>query len=164
MHLLVVRTKISNASTSEAINAAAKAAGVNADELAARLANYGEVNAPAVAVCVDSMLPTSGSNWAEASSQRATVDAARRAFLATYSQTTLSASAVARAAATAPDQQRADRAIALADSMHLLVVRTKSSNRLHLKADFETKIAAEAAAVAILKANLDRFICEISAK
>jgi hypothetical protein len=47
---------------------------------------------------------------------------------------------------------------------HLLVVRFKSSNRLFLKAEFQTKIAAEAAAMAILKANFDRFICEISAK
>jgi hypothetical protein len=44
---------------------------------------------------------------------------------------------------------------------HLLVVRTKSSNRLHLKAEFETKAAAHAAAHAILRAN-DRFVCEIS--
>ena len=48
--------------------------------------------------------------------------------------------------------------------MHILVVRTKSSNRLYLKAEFQTKIAAEASAMAILKANFNRFICEISAK
>jgi hypothetical protein len=47
---------------------------------------------------------------------------------------------------------------------HLLIVRFKSSNRLHLKAEFQTKIAAEAAAIAILSSNFDRFICEISAK
>lgn len=45
---------------------------------------------------------------------------------------------------------------------HLLVVRTKSSNRLHLKAEFETKAAAHAASLAILRANPDRFVCEIS--
>jgi len=71
---------ISNASTSEAINAAAQAAGVNAAELAARLADYGAADRAAVGICVASMLPVSGSNWAESTAQRAAVDAARRAF------------------------------------------------------------------------------------
>lgn len=45
---------------------------------------------------------------------------------------------------------------------HLLVVRVKSSNRLHLKARFENKASAEAASLAILRANPDRFSVEIS--
>ncbi len=44
---------------------------------------------------------------------------------------------------------------------HLLKVRLKSNNRLHLKAEFETKSEAHAASFAILRANPDRFICEI---
>ncbi len=44
---------------------------------------------------------------------------------------------------------------------HLLKVRLKSNNRLHLKAEFEIKAAALAASFAILRANPDRFICEI---
>ncbi len=44
---------------------------------------------------------------------------------------------------------------------HRLTVRIKSSNRLHLKAEFEIKAAALAASFAILRANPDRFICEI---
>ena len=45
---------------------------------------------------------------------------------------------------------------------HRLVVRTKSSNRFHLKAEFETKAALDAASFAILRAHPDRFVCEIS--
>jgi hypothetical protein len=89
---------VHNASTSEAINAAANAAGVNADELANRLAVYGATNREAVGICLDSMLPTSGSNWFEATKQRSLVEAGREAF----SSQSLSASAVARAAATEP--------------------------------------------------------------
>tara|TARA_R110000822_G_scaffold21917_2_gene69338 strand:+ start:465 stop:626 length:162 start_codon:yes stop_codon:yes gene_type:complete len=44
---------------------------------------------------------------------------------------------------------------------HRLEVRTKSSNRLHLKAVFETKADAHAASLAILRANPDRFSCVI---
>jgi hypothetical protein len=45
---------------------------------------------------------------------------------------------------------------------HLLEVRNKFSNRLHLKAWFETKIAANEAAFAILRANPNRYSIEIS--
>jgi hypothetical protein len=75
-----LKNRASNASTSEAINAAANAAGVNADELANRLAVYGATNRQAVGLCLDSMLPTSGSNWFEATEQRALVQAGREAF------------------------------------------------------------------------------------
>ena len=63
-----------------------------------------------------------------------------------------------------PTRINAEDAINHMKTTHLLVVRFKSSNRLHLKAEFQTKIAAEAAAIAILSSNFDRFICEISAK
>ena len=45
---------------------------------------------------------------------------------------------------------------------HLLEVRNKLNNRLHLKAWFETKIAANEAAFAILRANPDRYSIDIS--
>jgi len=48
------------------------------------------------------------------------------------------------------------------NTTHLLIVRTKSGNAIHLKAEFESKAAAEAASLAILRANPDRFVCEIS--
>lgn len=45
---------------------------------------------------------------------------------------------------------------------HLLSVRTKSNNRLALRGEFESKAAALNAAHAILRANPDRFVCEVS--
>ena len=45
---------------------------------------------------------------------------------------------------------------------HLLEVRIKSSNRLHLKAEFETKADALVASYAILRANADKFLLVIS--
>jgi hypothetical protein len=44
---------------------------------------------------------------------------------------------------------------------HLLVVRLKSSNRMMLKIECESKAFADAAAMSILRTNADRCICEI---
>jgi hypothetical protein len=46
-------------------------------------------------------------------------------------------------------------------STHLLVVRLKSSNRMMLKIECESKAFADAAAMSILRTNLDRCICQI---
>jgi hypothetical protein len=46
-------------------------------------------------------------------------------------------------------------------STHLLTVRLKASNRLHLKVKFGSKADAYSAAQMILITNPDRFFCEI---
>ena len=46
-------------------------------------------------------------------------------------------------------------------STHLLVVRLKSSNRMILKIECESKAFADAAAMSILRTNPDRCICQI---
>ena len=44
---------------------------------------------------------------------------------------------------------------------HLLVVRLKSSNRMMLKIECESKAFADAVAMSILRTNADRCICQI---